>query len=105
MPYLLLYKCPTFKVIEVKVANQSLSWSASPPGFQSPEPYSATDVMVFTVMNRAALKSEGSELTIRAGHATILPRQRDHVFRPQTCFLFQYYYIDVATTVHLDTDN
>ena len=29
----------------------------------------------------------------RAGHATILPRQLDHVFRPQSCLLLQYYYI------------
>ena len=34
-----------------------------------------------------------SALLHRAGHATILPRQRDHVFRPQSCLLLLYYYI------------
>ena len=29
----------------------------------------------------------------RAGHATILSRQRDHVFRLQSCLLLQFYYI------------
>ena len=29
----------------------------------------------------------------RAGHATILSRQRDHVSRPQSCLLLQYNYI------------
>ena len=29
----------------------------------------------------------------RAGHATILSRQRNHVIRPQSCLLLQYYYI------------
>ena len=28
-----------------------------------------------------------------AGHATELPRQRDHVFRPQSCLSSQYYVI------------
>ena len=34
----------------------------------------------------------------RAGHNTTLPRQRDHVFRPQSCLLLHYYYciFDVA---------
>ena len=31
-----------------------------------------------------------------AGHATVA-RQRDHVFKPQSCWLLQYYYIRVAT--------
>ena len=31
-----------------------------------------------------------------AGHATVA-RQRDHLFRPQSCWLLQYYYIRVAT--------
>ena len=34
---------------------------------------------------------------IRAGHATILSRQRDHVFSPQSCYLLQYYSICLAT--------
>ena len=29
----------------------------------------------------------------RAGHATTLPRHRDHVFRPQSCWLLHYYFI------------
>ena len=32
-------------------------------------------------------------LAFWAGHATMLTRQRDHVFRPQSCLLLQYYYI------------
>ena len=36
----------------------------------------------------------------RTEHATILPRQSDHAFRPQSCLLFQYYYFvfGVATS-------
>ena len=34
---------------------------------------------------------------IRAGHATILSRQRDHVFRPQSCYVLPYYNICLAT--------
>ena len=33
----------------------------------------------------------------RAGHAKILSRQCDHVFRPQNCYLLQYYCIYLAT--------
>ena len=36
---------------------------------------------------------------IRAGHATILSRQRDHVFSPQSCYLLQYYSICLATSI------
>ena len=32
-------------------------------------------------------------ITVRAGHATILSRQRDHVFRPHGCFLLHDKYI------------
>ena len=32
-----------------------------------------------------------------SGHATILSRQRDHVFRPQSCYLLQYYCISLGT--------
>ena len=32
-------------------------------------------------------------LIIRAGHVTILPRQRDYGFRTQSCLLLQYNYI------------
>ena len=39
----------------------------------------------------------------RAGHATILSRQRDPVFRPQSCYFLQYYCICLATpSRHLD---
>ena len=41
----------------------------------------------------------------RAGHPTILSRLRDHVSRPQSCSLLQYYYIYLATpSRHLDLD-
>ena len=39
-------------------------------------------------------------LTSRAGHASILPRQRDHVFRPKSCLLLQYYYICCGYCIH-----
>ena len=32
-------------------------------------------------------------ITVRAGHATTLPRQRGHVFRPNNCCLLQYVFI------------
>ena len=37
-----------------------------------------------------------SRLFSRAGPARILPRQRDHVFRPQRCLLLQYYCISCS---------
>ena len=36
----------------------------------------------------------------RAGHATTLPRHRDHVFRPQSCWLLHYYYIPSGISIH-----
>ena len=41
----------------------------------------------------------------RAGHPTILLRQRDHVSRPHRSYLLQYYWIYLATpSRHLDLD-
>ena len=37
-------------------------------------------------------------LTIGAGHATILPHQCDHGFRPQSCWLMQFTIFVVATS-------
>ena len=34
----------------------------------------------------------------RAGHATLLPRQRDDVFRSQSCLLLPNYYIFIVAT-------
>ena len=38
----------------------------------------------------------------RAGHATILLRQRDHVFRPHSCLVLQYCCICCAPSRHWD---
>ena len=35
----------------------------------------------------------------RAGHATLLLQPRDHIFRPQSCWLLQYYYIWCAYSI------
>ena len=46
-------------------------------------------------------------LCTRAGHATILLRQRDYVLRPHNCLLLQYYYciFGLATQIYLvDTE-
>ena len=45
-----------------------------------------------TVLSSYLTKSE-----LGSGHATILSRQRDHVFSPQSCYLLQYYSICLAT--------
>ena len=42
--------------------------------------------------------------TCRAGQATTLPRQRDHVFRPEMfCLLHHYGFIRYMRQLHLDT--
>ena len=46
----------------------------------------------------------GTGLVIRAGHATILPRQHDHVFRPQNCLLLQYYYFCCGNSINRHWD-
>ena len=39
----------------------------------------------------------------RAGHTT-MPRQCDHVFRPQSCKLLEYYLMYLLRLLHPDTD-
>ena len=40
--------------------------------------------------------------TSKAGHAAILPRQHDHVFRPQRCVIAKLLYL--LWLFHLDTE-
>ena len=37
--------------------------------------------------------------TFRAGHATTLPRQRDHVFRPHNCLLLHWLFIQCGFSI------
>ena len=44
-------------------------------------------------LGQAGARTKINSFLCKAGHAAILPRQCDHVFRPQSCLLLQYYYI------------
>ena len=62
------------------------------------------------VFNFRVRRWKGSQILVnprcmysRAGHATTLPRQRDHVFRPQN-LLFVALYFSSLWLLHLDTE-
>ena len=60
----------------------TISVMATPGRHQKPPPWSSPAHPHYKLCLRT-----------RAVHATTLPRQRYHVFRPQSCWLFHYYYI------------